>query len=269
MLDDLRKVPVFLRRDISILYSYKSALIMSIIGTVLNIFNFVLFGWMFKVTTIDTLTPYGGDFISYILVGSIGWAVLWNIGSATSSSLRGEMIAGSLESLLLYTNVSTFVIASTIYGCFFGLISTTVILLVGFLAFGVTIFVTLNLYTIIVFVLSVLLMMGFGMIFGGLTLWIKNIGDAVPLVQSIVVFFSGVYFPISILPDFLQPVARYIPFYYVIEGLRKSLLPAPNAEMIEYVVILLIFSIAFVLTGLYAMRRGLEKAKKDGTLAFF
>ena len=72
-------------------------------------------------------------------------------------------------------------------------------------------------------------------------------------------FFSGVYFPVSILPKYLQGVAKFVPFYYSIEGVRISIV-SPS-EFIQYLVILIL--------GIYSLRKGLEKAMKEGSLAFY
>lgn len=113
------------------------------------------------------------------------------------------------------------------------------------------------------------MMMGFGMVFGGLTIWMKNIGQTTPLIQSVAMFFCGVYFPIAVLPEYLQPVADYMPFYYSIEGLRRSLMPISTGELMEYVWKLLLFAVAFILLGLFALRKGLKKVQKHGSLAFY
>jgi len=191
--------------------------------------------------------------------------------NATSSSLAGEMAMGTLESILLTsTRLSTMMLSYAIFGCFFGLVSIIILLLVGFFIFGVTAFMTATIYTLIIFILSAIMMIGFGMIFGGLTIWLKNIGDAVPLLQNIIMFFCGVYFPISVLPTYMQPIAKFIPFYYSIEGLRRSLITtSSSSELLGYVLILLVLSIVFNIIGFYTLRKGLMKAKKDGSLAFY
>ncbi|MBU4189450.1 MAG: hypothetical protein KJ886_00435 [Candidatus Thermoplasmatota archaeon] len=43
----------------------------------------------------------------------------------------------------------------------------------------------------------------------------------------------------------------------------------PESEIIKYIIILLILSVAFILIGLYTLHKGLNKAKKDGSLAFY
>ncbi len=41
--------------------------------------------------------------------------------------------------------------------------------------------------------------------------------------------FSGIYYPVSALPDFLEPIARVIPTSYAFEGMRNILLEQPLA----------------------------------------
>ena len=126
-----------------------------------------------------------------------------------------------------------------------------------------------NIYTLIIFILSAVLMMGFGMIFGGLTIWIKDIGETIPLLQSITTFFCGVYFPITALPH-LQGLAKFIPFYYSIESLRLSLVPdVSETLLIDYILKLFILSILFLIIGLLTVKIGLNKAKKEGSLSFY
>ena len=273
MFDELRKIPVFIIRDFRILFTYKLAFSMSFLSIVFNLFYLVFFGSMFGSTNVFLLQElgYGGDFISYILIGSIGWGFLWSIMSTTSASLTSEMMIGTLESILLTsTRMFTMMISYSLFGSFFGLISIGVLLLVGYFLFGITVFATAGVYTVIILVLSATMMMGLGLIFGGLTIWLKNIGDTIPLLQNITMFFCGVYFPVSVLPSFLQSIKNFMPFYYSIEGLRKSLIPSTsNSEIMFYVEVLLFLSVVFIVIGIFVLHKGLIKAKKDGSLAYY
>ena len=191
--------------------------------------------------------------------------------SATATSLRNEMMMGTLESIFLTsTKISTIIIAYTIFGSIFGFLSVIILYLVGFFLFDIIVFSNANIFTLIIFILSIFLMMGFGMIFTGLALRFKNIGSAVPLFQSITMFFCGVYFPITVLPNYLQTVAKFVPFYYSIEGMRISLIPGTaTSEILSYIVILIGATLFFALLGIFILYKGLTKAKKDGSLAFY
>ena len=271
MTDKIRTISTFIKRDFMILSTYGLAITSMVLSTIFNLFYLALFGSMFKENNPSGIAMYGGGFISYMLVGSIGWSFLWSIVNATSSALSDEMKMGTLESIMqTKTSITTLIIAYTLSGCIFGAISTGIIFAAGYFFFGIVAYSDANIYTLVIFFLSILLMIGFGMIFGGLTLWMKDMGQTVPLIQTIVMFFSGVYFPITVLPEFFQPVAKYIPFYYSIEGLRISLVPTIQAiEIMKYIWILSGLSILFFFVGLYILHKGLNKAKKDGSLAFY
>ena len=271
MLNELRKVGVIIKRDFRVYFTYKLAVSMAFFSILFNFLYMVLFGSMFRAGVIPALDAYGGDYISYILVGSIGWGFMWSILSQTSESIRNEMELGTLESLLLTpTSIYTLTIAYTLFGSFFGLLSILGLLLIGFLLFGVNVLATASIFTLVIFILSIIMMTGFGMILGGLTIWVKNIGETAPLIQSITMFFCGVYFPIAVLPEYLQPISKVIPFYYFVEGLRLSLVPeTPTSTIVEYVIILVFLSVLFVVLGVYALHKGIMKAKREGSLAFY
>ncbi len=271
MLNEFRKIWVFIKRDFKVIYTYKLAFSMMFFSVLLNFFYMILFGSMFGSGAVTALIPYGGDFITYILIGSIGWGFMWSILSGTSTSLRMEMEIGTLESILLTpTSIYTMVIAYTVFSAIFGLISIAVLVLFGFVFFGISVFATATVFTLVFFILSMIMMAGIGMTLGGLTVWIKNIGDTIPLMQSVTIFFCPVYFPITVLPESLQVVAKFIPFYYSMEGLRLSLVPGvPSSELVRFLVILSVLCIIFVVLGTISLHKGLKKAKKDGSLSFY
>ena len=271
MFDEVRKIPIFIVRDFRMLATYKLAFSMSFLSVIFNLFYFVLFGSMFTGTAVSLPVPTGQDYIYYLLVGSIGWGFFWSIMNATAQSLRMEMMRGTLESLLLTsTKVMTIMLSYAIFGSFLGLISIVILFGAGTIIYGITVFAGATIYTVLIFFLSSAMMMGFGMIFGGLTIWLKNIGETVTFLQNTVMFFCGVYFPIAVLPTYLQPVSQVIPFYYSIEGLRRSLLPdTAESELIYYSVVLLGLAIAFLLLGGIILYKGLNKARRDGSLSHY
>jgi ABC-2 type transport system permease protein len=271
MFNEIRKIWVFVKRDFRVMFTYKLVYLTAFLSILFNFFYMVLFGSMFQSGVIPALDAYGGDFISYILVGSIGWGLMWNVMNGTAISLRTEMELGTLESILLTpTSIYTMVIAYTLFSAFFGVLSIIILVVAGFVLFGIVIFSTMSIFTIVFFLLSTIMMTGFGMILGGLTVWIKNIGETAPLIQTIAMFFSGVYFPIAVLPGSLQTIAKFVPFYYYIEGFRLSLIPTtPVSELLGYTTIFLALAVIFIFLGAYALHKGLIKAKKDGSLAFY
>lgn len=271
MFSELSKIPAFIERDIRILTTYKLAFSMQFLNIIFTLFYFIFFGSLFGDSAPAQLSQYGGNFISYLLIGSVGWGFLWSIFNTTAPSLRQEMMSGTLESVTLTTTkILTIMIAYSIFGSIFGFIIIGIITVIGLAFFGIVVFASANIYTLIIFLLSAIMMFGFGLIFAGLTIWLKNIGTTTTLIQSISMIFSGVYFPITVLPHFLQPIGHFLPFYYSIEGLRRSMLPSTSTEeLLWYVLILFIFTIIFLILGFFILQKGFIKAKKDGSLIHY
>ena len=271
MTEELNKIYVFLKRDFSILSTYRLAFATGLFSMVFNILSLIMFGFIFGRTELPVLAPYGGNFISYLLVGSLGWGFLWTISSIVSMSLRSEMVMGTLESILVTpTSLFSMILAYSLFGCFFGLISMLGVVAVGFALFGAVPLLSSNIFTFIVFMLSIILMSGFGMMLAGLTMWLKNIGEITALVQNITMLLSGVYFPIEILPESIRGIAKFVPFYYPMTALRKSLSPAVGSyDFMVDMLILLLSSIAFVVVGIYVLQKGVKKARAQGSLSFF
>ncbi len=270
ILHEIKKTIYFVERDFRVLMSYRLAFIMMFSSIFFNLIYLVFFGSMFGDATPTVLKPYGGDYISYILVGSVGWGFMWSIAGATSTSLRNEMMLGTLESLVLTgTSITTVMISYMLFGALFGLISIALIIGVGIALLGVSALSGATLATAALFALSVVMMGGLGMVFGGLTMWVKNVGRAFPLFQNFSMIFAGVYFPLAVIPASIRWVAKVLPFYYVIEGIRLSLIPDKMPLAWHYAVVTGVFSAVMISLGLISVRVGFDRARKEGTLTFY
>lgn len=237
---------------------------------IMNLFLFVLFAAMFGERMVPMLAQFGGDFIQYILIGSIGWGYIWSAMGAASGSIRQEMMRGTFEPIFLTpTSPFVIVIAYTIWGLFMGTISMLIFLGFGLIVFDVTI--TGNvLMAIVLMGLSVTMMVGFGLMVAGLNVFLKQIGSLVSVVQGVSLFLCGVYFPLEVLPEIIQPIGKFLPMYYSIMGLRMALSDlASMQDIMVYFWILLVLAIVAVVLGVYLFRRGLNRARREGTLAYY
>ena len=267
---ELKKTLYFVERDLKLLLSYRFAFVMMFSSVFFNLIYMVLFGSMFGTNTPAAIKPYGTDYISYILVGSVGWSFMWSIAGATSSALRNEMLLGTFESILLTgTELPTMMVAYMIFGSLFGLISMGVIILIGIAILGISALSGAGLATLVLFLISIIMMGGFGMLFGGLTIWVKNIGQAFPVFQNISMIFAGVYFPLSVIPSYIRWLALLMPFYYQIEGIRLSLVPGKEVLVWHYVLMSALFAIILLVLGVASIHFGLNRARREGTTMFY
>lgn len=239
-------------------------------GLVKDVLLLIFFAKIFGQRMVPILAEYGGDYIQYVLVGSIGWAYLWSSMGVSSRSLRMEMLYGTFEPIFM-TPTSPFLvlIAYTIWGLFLGSLSVIVFLFLGFFVFDIVITGSFILALIII-VISIVIMVGFGMVVAGLNVFLKNVGPVVRVLQEAARFLCGVYFPLEVLPQFLRPVGKAIPVYYSIMGLRLALSDhASLSDVLYYIGILSVLAVAFMIFGMIFFRKALNKARKDGSLAYY
>jgi ABC-2 type transport system permease protein len=67
-------------------------------------------------------------------------------------------------------------------------------------------------------------------------------------------FLSGSFFPIELMPGFLQKLARILPLYYVNEGLRASMVFEDNMAALNYSAIIAIFAAVVFILGIISTK---------------
>lgn len=266
----MRKVYIFIKRDFLMMFTYKFAMVFNYTQMIMNLFLFILFARMFGERMLVMLADYGGDYIQYILIGSIGWGYIWSAMGAASGSIRQEMMRGTFEPIFL-TPTSPFiiVIAYTIWGLFMGTISMIIHLLIGIAVFDVQLTGSVAL-AVTLMGLSVLMMVGFGLMVAGLNVFLKQVGSFVSVIQGAALFLCGVYFPLEVLPEIIRPIGKALPMYYSITGLRTALSDqATFSDVTYYLWILLVLAAIAMVIGVFLFRKGLNRARKEGTLAYY
>src|SRR3712207_482878 len=111
-------------------------------------------------------------------------------------------------------------------------------------------------------------LVGFGIVAAVLTLLSPEKGQQVSyIVSSLLLLVSGVYYPVDVLPGWMQAIATVSPVTYALEGLRQALLEGAGvAELWGSIWPLLIMGVVFVPLGLYVFHLGERYAKKTGKL---
>lgn len=252
------------------LSTYKFAMFTNYLNMIMNLFVFLLFAEMFGSRALASIGFFGGDPISYIIIGSICWGYLWATVVSISGAVVDEISTGTFEAIFLtkaplYAMITAHII--------FSLIVTTVPMIL-LLAIGTTFLnVTIGgnyFFALLILGLSIIIAVGLGLAVAGLNLVSKKIGPVVPTIQSISLFFCEVYFPISVLPQSVQPISEFIPFYYVMKGWRIALSPTFHFGLIwQYLVTLGCLGMAAIIGGIFIFEHSLKRARKEGTLAYY
>jgi ABC-2 type transport system permease protein len=85
------------------------------------------------------------------------------------------------------------------------------------------------------------------------------------IAQGLMLVVSGVYYPVSVLPDWMQTLSKISPATYALRGCRASIIDGAGLAWADAWPLLLIGVVSIPL-GLWIFRRGERYAKRTGKL---
>ncbi len=205
-----------------------------------------------------------------LIIGAVFWNYLSVVFSWIAETIAVERWEGTLE----YTFMApirrwTQLLGSCVYAMGYGLVHTAAILLVLIVFFQQLEPATMNMATAVVFVLlGSFSFVGIGMMAAILPLLYVERGAQMTFVlQSCLLLVSGVYYPVAILPEWMQALSRLSPATYVLDGVRAGLLDGtPVTALMHDVVPLIVMGIVLIPAGLWAFGRAERYAKRTGRL---
>ncbi|NOR15641.1 MAG: ABC transporter permease, partial [Candidatus Aminicenantes bacterium] len=96
----LYKLYSFLKRDVLNAASYKFAFVSSFIGIFLTSATFYFIAKLLSGSQSEALSPYGGDYFSFVIVGVAFSGLLGILQEGLPGIIRSAQMTGILESLL-------------------------------------------------------------------------------------------------------------------------------------------------------------------------
>ena len=109
---------------------------------------------------------------------------------------------------------------------------------------------------------------GIGMMMSVLPLISPEKGTQLGFVaQGTLLVVSGVYYPVEVLPEWMQAIATISPATYALDGIREAILDGQGlSAMWDELVPLMIIGAVSIPLGLWVFSRGEQYAKKHGKL---
>lgn len=266
----MTRLLAFLRRDWRLQLSYRFAFFLQFFSVFFNLFVFYFLSLLVGDAAAPYLDDYGGDYFAFVLIG-LAFSGYFGVGLRSfANNLREAQTTGTLEAMLLTpTRLSTVILSSSLYDYGYVTVQVFVYLLLGSLLFGVQLNGNLP-AAIVILALTIIAMTSLGIVAASFIMVLKR-GDPVTWVfNSLTLLLGGVYYPVELLPDWLQTLSRLLPITYALQAMRQALLlDASFQELWPDIVALAIFCILLVPFSLLAFRLAVHRAKVEGSLAHF
>ncbi len=262
----LRKAWAFFERDRIETLSYKSQVLMDAAVIFAKCLVFFYLSKLIGSEGILKLLHTSTDYFGYVLAGIALTGFQAAALESFAKAVYREQGAGTLEAILISpTSIETVILSNLFWTSVFVSLRLVFYFAVGIIFFRLRLPAMNGFSAALTLLLSLSSLSGIGMISAGLILLLKRPDPLGRALNGLSQLLAGVYFPVSLLPAWLQGFAAFLPLTYALQAMRKALFDgAPPPALLREFTALLLFTLLFLPLGVFFFRFALARLKKEG-----
>jgi ABC-2 type transport system permease protein len=207
--------------------------------------------------------------VLFLVVGAVLWNFLRLLFYEVADAVAWERWEGTIE----YTFMApvyrlTHLVGQCVYAIIYGFLRSGIVLISAVYFFDLDL-VQANLTTaVLVLAAASLSFLGLGLMAAVFPLLSPEKGArATDIIGTLVLLISGVYYDISVLPDWLRPLSTLSPGTYALRSIRAALLRNASVAQVQFdLILLVIIGIILIPLGLWVFHLAEVYAKKTGRL---
>ena len=226
-----------------------------------------LFYYVSRLVRVDAVGSSDGYF-GYVVVGVVGLNVLTATVATTPGTLRHELVAGTFERLVLSPFGAIRSIAAMLAFPFMqSIVVAALTVTYAAAVFDLSIRWPEVLLSMPAAVLGGLSFVPFGLLALAALLVVKQTPAVVAVLVTALSILAGVYFPVRLLPDWIQWLSDVQPFTPAVELLRHLITDTPTSGSPWVDVAKLAgFAVVLLPPSLWALQRALVHSRRRGTV---
>jgi ABC-2 type transport system permease protein len=214
------------RRDLLVFRSYRARFFSQAAST---LFSLTLFYYVSRLVHVRGFSSPDA-YYAFVVVGLSLLGVIYSC-FAIPTLVRQELVAGTFERLILSPfGAVRGVIAMTLFPLLYAAVLAALSLALACAVFGLQLHWGTVALSIPLMGLALLSFLPFGLLFAALTILIKQESVGTTWVVAVLSLIGGLYFPLSLLPHWLQVAGRLQPFTPATAVLRHVLVNSPLTE---------------------------------------
>jgi ABC-2 type transport system permease protein len=259
----LRAFRVVLGRDLRVYLSYRSRLFSQALTSV---FSLTLFYYVSRLVHVSGFAS-PADYFGFVIVGIALVGVLYSCFSV-AETVRQELVAGTFERLVLspFGPVRS-VIAMAVFPLLYAFVLAAFTLTLGWLVFGLHLHWSTVPLAVPAMALALLAFLPFGLAFAALTVVMKQGNVGVSWVIALISIVGGLYFPISLLPEWVQTATEFQPFTPATEMLRHLLVDSPQTtSVLATIARVTLFAAVLLPVSIWTLGRAIRESQRRGTI---
>jgi ABC-2 type transport system permease protein len=260
----------FVGRELATYASYRAKLALGLASLVLSLVTFSFVGRVVASAGTGFVERHGMSYTSFAVIGVFVHSLATTGLHAFRSAVRREQLQGTLELLLSTRLPSPVLVVLAGAGELVMTVLGGAILMAGAAAL-IGLDLKLSPQLAVAFLLYLLVMCGLGLASAGVIMVSKE-GEPVSwAVSGAAGLLGGVYFPVEMLPGWLQSVARVLPTTHAVAIARYGAngASAPGAGPAGSPAFLFVAALVSLTVGLTVLDWGCRRARSSGTLSHY
>lgn len=268
---ELPKLAAFLRRDLLIALSYRVAFVADVLQLCSHVLLFGLIGQLIDPSLLPT---YGGrttGYLEFVAIGALLSLVFGMLLERVATAIRAEQMIGTLEALLV-TPVRTF----TLQAGSVAFDAVQVPLRMGLFLAAIALTAGLDLEasgvlpSIAVLIVFLPFVWGLGLVSAGAIVTFRRGAGVTAMAGMVLGLSSGAYFPLSVLPGWVDAVLSWNPMAIALEAMRAALIGGEGWSAIATdVLVLAPMSILSLGAGALAFKAAVARERRRGSLGMY
>ncbi|MDD5730490.1 MAG: ABC transporter permease [Candidatus Omnitrophica bacterium] len=264
----MNKIAALLKKDFLLESSYKFSFIFNIIGIFSSILIYFFIDKLFGYRIAGHLKEFGVNYFAYVLLGMAFFSYIGVGLGSFSERIRLEQTQGTLEAIFLTpTKVSTILVSLSLWNLIFASFDMFVYIILGIYCFNIN-FSNINiLSSCLTLILTIMSFSSLGILSASFVIVFKRGNPVSWFVSTLEGLLGGVYFPITVLPGWLQFAAKFFPITYSVRAMELSVYRGYSAaQLFKELSFLLAFTILLLPLSVKAFQYSLKKARRDASL---
>lgn len=212
------------RRDLQIALSYRVPFISSLLSAFFSLTLFYYLSRLVQVSAFESADAY----YAFAVIGLIILQVLYSTLQSPPQTLRTELVAGTFERVAIspFGPVGS-VMAMLVFPFVYALITGMVMIAFAGVVFGVEVeWATLPL-AVPIAILAGMAFAPFGLALLGIVLVVKQAMAGTTWIVAFITLVSGIYFPTTLLPGWIEWISEAQPFTPAVDLLRNVMVGTP------------------------------------------
>jgi ABC-2 type transport system permease protein len=211
-------------------------------------------------STIEGIIPGNPSYFEFVAPGIMAMIVMTAVLTGLAASVSREKEQGTLDGILISPiNRLAIILGKSLSQAIRGLVQGAIVLLLAFLLFGVTVHGNI-LLVILLLLLGIFSFIGLGILVSTVAAEQETATQLLFMFQFPMLFLSGVFFPIALMPKAMQWISEVIPLTYAITALRQVMVLGAGLGAVKMdVLILLIFGVVTLAVSVPVFKRVITK----------